>query len=201
MTQSQEIGKLAEALSIAQGRMKPALESSSNPFFKSKYADLNSVWQACKTPLVENGLAIIQTMEVQGEKTCLVTTLVHSSGQWIKSFLPIPSVKQDPQSVGSAITYCRRYALAAIVGISTSDDDAECAMQEIRQPVELKKTSLKISKEQVEEIEEKLSACPQIRSGFLDWAGIDRVQDLDASEWKRVIQALNVKMRKEGVAS
>lgn len=124
---SDGIGKLAEALAKAQGAMGGALKDSSNPFFKSKYADLESVWYACRKALSDNGLAVIQTTDHADSGIRIVTTLVHSSGEWIRGVLPIMAKDQTPQGTGSAITYARRYALAAIVGVYQTDDDAEAA--------------------------------------------------------------------------
>ncbi len=129
--QSAEIGELATALSKAQGQITGALKDSSNPFFKSKYADLASCWDACRKQLSENGLAVIQTTCFAFQQGCndpvLVTTLTHSSGQWIRGCLPIKAKDDGPQAQGSGITYARRYALAAIVGLAQIDDDAEAA--------------------------------------------------------------------------
>ena len=125
---SPEIGMLLEALAKAQGIMEGAKEDSSNPFFKSTYADLTSVWAACRAPLSNNGLSVVQTIQLINGNNCLVSILGHISGQWIKSILPIRPAKDDIQSLGSAITYCRRYALAALVGVCPVDDDGESAM-------------------------------------------------------------------------
>lgn len=137
-SQSREIGKLVEALAKAQNTMEEAKEDSKNPFFKSNYADLTSVWRACKNSLSTNGLAISQTTAFMGGQLFLVTTLAHSSGEWMKGYYPLYLSKQDPQAVGSAITYARRYALAAIVGVCKEgeDDDAEKA-QDRKAPKEL----------------------------------------------------------------
>jgi len=123
MEQSEQIGKLAEALAKAQGILKGAIKDSENPFFKQKYADLSSVWDACREPLSKNGLAVIQTMDIgeHGEPV-VVTTLCHASGEWIRGRLMMKPVKHDPQSIGSCITYGRRYGLAAIVGIAPEND-------------------------------------------------------------------------------
>lgn len=121
--QSEHINELATALSKCQGEITPALKDAKNPFFKSKYADLNSVWSVCREPLSKHGLAVIQTIDKDEGGLILITTLVHSSGQWIRSRSPIPLLKSDPQAMGSSITYMRRYNLSAIVGISTDDDD------------------------------------------------------------------------------
>lgn len=125
---STSIGKLAEALAKAQGMMTGAIKDSKNPFFKSNYADLNSVWEAIREPLSRNGLSIIQTMETLQNGLCIVTILAHSSGEWVRSETPIKSKDDTAQSMGSGTTYARRYALAAIAGIAQMDDDGEAAM-------------------------------------------------------------------------
>lgn len=127
--QSEQINELMGALSKAQGKIESAKKDKKNPFFKSSYADLASVWDACRSSLSESGIAVVQAMEPVDGTLMLVTTLGHSSGQWMKSYMPIVTQKQDPQSLGSAITYMRRYSLAAIVGVAPDeDDDAEGAM-------------------------------------------------------------------------
>jgi len=127
--QSEQINELAAALSAAQGQIEGAVKDAKNPFFKSNYADLHSVIACAKAPLSENGLAVIQTTGMIDTQLCLVTTLAHKSGQWIKSVMPVILQKQDAQSMGSAITYLRRYSYQAICGISAMDDDAEITME------------------------------------------------------------------------
>ena len=127
MNQSASIAALAAALSKAQASITGALKDSSNPFFKSRYADLASCWDACRKPLTDNGLAVIQTIETGETRAVLVTTLCHESGEWVKSYCPILTKDDSPQGQGSGITYARRYALAAIVGLAQIDDDAEAA--------------------------------------------------------------------------
>lgn len=155
MNQSEQINELVTALAKAQQEIGPAYKDSVNPFFKSKYADLSSVWSACKQPLTKNGLAVLQTVEYQGERMVLVTTLAHCSGQWIKSCMPIISAKQDAQGIGSAITYMRRYSLAAMVGVTTEDDDGNsaCEKQNVHPKQEL------ISEKQVHELKMLLASC------------------------------------------
>ena len=143
LMQSPDIGKLAEALSKAQSRMEGAKKDGNNPFFKSDYSTLFSVWQACRGPLTENSLSVTQTMGGNGTGLVTVyTTLMHSSGQWVKSALSIIPGKAGPQELGSCITYLRRYALAAMVGLSPLDDDGEAAMKETRKEA-AKKTPTK----------------------------------------------------------
>lgn len=126
--QSECINELAAALSKAQGEMQAAIKDSINPFFKSKYADLGSVWDAARPVLCKHGLCIMQTTDVLGDKNILITTLAHSSGQWMKSSILINPTKNDSQGVGAAMTYLRRYSLAAMVGVVTEDDDGETAV-------------------------------------------------------------------------
>jgi hypothetical protein len=125
--QSETIGALAAALSKAQADITGALKDSSNPFFKSKYADLASCWDACRKQLAANGLSVIQTTRMAEQGLMLVTTLAHSSGEWIAGEMPVLTKDASPQGQGSGITYARRYALAAIVGLAQIDDDAEAA--------------------------------------------------------------------------
>lgn len=125
--QSETIGALAAALSKAQADITGALKDSSNPFFKSKYADLASCWDACRKQLAANGLSVIQTTQMTEQGLMLVTTLAHASGEWIAGQMPVLTKDASPQGQGSGITYARRYALAAIVGLAQVDDDAEAA--------------------------------------------------------------------------
>jgi len=125
--QSDNIAELATALSKAQADITGALKDNSNPFFKSKYADLASCWDACRKQLAANGLSVIQTTEPTEAGLMLVTTLAHSSGQWVRGLMPVLTKDNSPQGQGSGLTYARRYALAAIVGLAQIDDDAEAA--------------------------------------------------------------------------
>ncbi len=138
--------KLAAALSAAQGEMGAAAKDSKNPFFNSKYADLASVWEACRGPLSKHGLAVIQkpttrligTPEPFSRKTrsgeerfevkaitevTVTTILLHDSGEAVDDSLSCLLAESGPQPVGSAITYLRRYGLMAMVGIAPDDDD------------------------------------------------------------------------------
>lgn len=125
---SAEIGDLAAALAVAQGEITGALKDSANPFYKSRYADLASVWDACRTSLSKNGLAVVQVASTSETGAAVITTtLAHKSGQWIRGSISLMPVKADPQGMGSALTYARRYALAAMVGVAQVDDDANSA--------------------------------------------------------------------------
>jgi hypothetical protein len=136
--QTDSINELAAALAAAQRMMEGAAKDSANPFFRSKYADLASVWLAIREPLAANGLSVVQMPSAEGAKITVTTILMHSSGQWISSELTMTAQRQlkdgggweelnTPQAIGSTITYARRYALASICGVAPEDDDAEAA--------------------------------------------------------------------------
>jgi hypothetical protein len=127
MNKSESIANLADALSKAQAEMEGAKKDMANPFFKSKYADLASVWDACREPLGKHGLSVSQMPETRDNQVIVYTILMHSTGEWLASELAMAPTKNDPQGIGSCITYARRYALSAIVGISPEDDDGNAA--------------------------------------------------------------------------
>ena len=126
---SPSIGALAAALAKAQGEMdaaerdRTAHVKSDKGNFTYHYATLAGVWSACRKPLAENGLAVIQTTINGGESVTVRTILAHASGEWIAGELSMRPAAKDPQSTGSALTYLRKYALAAMVGIAADDDD------------------------------------------------------------------------------
>lgn len=127
METSDTINDLAAALAKAQGEITGALKDSANPFFKSKYADLASCWDACRAPLSKNGLSVVQGLDVSEGHLYLKTRLLHATGQWISSTTPVTPKDDTPQGMGSALTYARRYALTAMVGVAQVDDDANAA--------------------------------------------------------------------------
>lgn len=123
MNKSETIGKLAEALAKAQKEMKGAVKDSSNPFYKSSYANLESVVDACKEALSKNGLSYSQTFDFHDGVDFLETVLMHSSGEWISGKQRMLSKDMTAQGMGSAASYNRRYGLAAICGVVQTDDD------------------------------------------------------------------------------
>jgi hypothetical protein len=133
MPQSESIAELAAALAKAQGLMPPAIKDAQNPHLKNRYADLASVWEACRGPLSAHGIAVTQLPVPDGEELYLMTTLMHSSGQWVSSLIPLRFKKEgEPgrsamQAMGSAMTYARRFALMAIAGVACEDDDGQAA--------------------------------------------------------------------------
>ena len=128
MPTSPTIAALAAALVKAQSAMGGAKKDSTNPHFRTAYADLASVWDACRAPLANAGLSVVQLVSSDATHAIVETILAHSSGEWVSSTLAVPLTKADAQGLGSAITYGRRYALAAIVGVCPADDDGEAAV-------------------------------------------------------------------------
>jgi hypothetical protein len=121
--QSDAVNEIAASLAKAQSQIEHALKDSKNPHFKSSFASLASVINATRDGLTANGISVAQQTVPRDGQLFVVTTLFHSSGQWIRSFTPVIFTKQDAQGMGSGMTYARRYALAAMVGISQEDDD------------------------------------------------------------------------------
>ena len=132
--------------------MEAAKKGAANPFFKSKFADYNSVLEACKGALNDEGISILQphSMTRVGDETIAVveTMLLHESGEFISSETKIEVVKaKDPQALGSAISYARRYGLSSLVSLPTSDDDGEGAMsRSTKSSTSFKKPAAKVTK-------------------------------------------------------
>ena len=126
---------LAVAMAKAQAQVKTALKERTNGGFKNKYADLTSIWDACREALTNNGLSVIQRTDFEGSTIWLETMLLHTSGEHVCSRYPLRPVKEDPQGFGSALTYARRYCLAAMVGVvADEDDDGNAASGRSNQP-------------------------------------------------------------------
>lgn len=128
MKRSEQINELATAMAKAQAEIGNAHKDTKNPFFKTNYADLASIWDACRAPLSKHGLAVVQSLSADGPSVTCTTLLMHSSGQWIESVLTMTAKDASPQSLGSAATYSRRYSLQAVATVAPADDDAEAAI-------------------------------------------------------------------------
>ena len=122
------LDKIGTALAKAQSEMAPVIKDAKNPHFRSSYATLASVIEAIRDPLTKHGISFVQLPGALDDAGLhLTTVLIHSSGQTITSDMVMPLVKRDPQSLGSALTYARRYALMSVLGLPAEDDDAEAA--------------------------------------------------------------------------
>lgn len=191
MNTSEQINELGGALAKAQGAIKGALKSEANPFFKSKYADLAATWDACREALSANGLSVVQVTGGDDPEIVRVTTrLMHASGQWIEGITVMRPTKADPQGIGSTITYARRYALAAIVGVAPEDDDGNAASsgKETTAPA-------KITDKQACDLEALIEEVGADRQGFVDWLKIDTLANLPAADYARAVKALERKRK------
>lgn len=194
MLMSPSIEKLAAALSKMQSEMVGAAKSASNPFFKSSYADLESCWEAIRKPLTLNQLAVSQGTMIKEDKTFVWTLLMHASGQYISSETQVYVQKMDMQSLGSAITYARRYALAAIVGLYQSDDDGNMAVNPVSS--QQKTNERKISDKQVKLLMAKAIAMKWRDEDFKlilkkDF-GVAKPEDLPASQMNKALDIFSV---------
>jgi hypothetical protein len=198
--QSEQINELADALAKAQGSIKSAAKVKNNPFFKSKYADLPAIWDACRVALTENSIAVIQSPQRDVDShVWLETTLAHKSGQWMRSTYPINPTKNDPQGVGSAITYARRYALAAMVGIvADEDDDGNAASG--RQESETA-PSATVSTKQLETLRHLIAETGTDIEKFCVYLGIEALPDLESKYFDRALAALNKKRKPQAIAA
>lgn len=137
--QSDSVVEINKAILAAQAEMKPAKKESNNPFYNSTYADLPAVWESI-APFRKHGLTIVQMPVLSAPGTiALETRMTHTSGEWYASTLASPLAKDDPQGVGSALTYLRRYGLACMTGqVTEEDDDGNAASQPQSKPMPAK---------------------------------------------------------------
>jgi hypothetical protein len=165
MNKSESIAELAKALNAFQGKMKAVKKDAVNPFFKSHYATLDAIWETIREPLLSNGLSLTQTLGQSSDgKTLLDTTLLHISGEWIAGSMLINPVKDDPQGLGSAISYARRYSLCAMLGVvADEDDDANIATK----PKPITKAQIKGKPEEETTSEPKIGVSVESTTGTI----------------------------------
>jgi len=172
---SSQVNELFAALAKAQAEMQNANVDADNPFFKSKYATLSAIVKSSRPALAKHGLSITQPITTDETGQYLTTLLGHLSGQWIESRMKLTPQKTDPQSLGSYITYCRKYAILAICGIAVSDkadDDGEEAMvEEQRKQPQQQYSSDYINEKQVYLLRTKMKQHPDITERYLE--GVD----------------------------
>ena len=183
MNKSESIAALSAALSKAQGEFRGAIKDSNNPFFKSKYADLASCIESAREPLAKNGLAVIQLITETGG---VETVLSHSSGEWISSIIQLTPKTNSPQDAGSCISYARRYAYSAILGLAAVDDDAEVAMNRPKDTV---------TAEQVNTLEKLITDTRANRSAFLKYLNVGSLNQLPANQYADAVSALQKKVK------
>ena len=195
---SQELDQLFAALSIAQGEYESIGMNKENPYFKVRYADLDSILSAVRPALKRNKLTFLQQIRLNDEgMTILHSILGHASGQWIESRNRIIPTKNDPQTFGSTLSYLKRYAAVSLLGVTISqdkdDDDAEKDMADARHifvkgglntkynPRE--ESSEVITKEQLEELHYELADHADIATQILDGLRLQSLADLPKSKF------------------
>lgn len=156
MNKSEQINELAVAMAKAQLELENASKNAANPHFRSKYADLAEVLNTVRPVFAKHGLAVIQAPEYGDGIAAVETMVTHASGQWISCTVSAPVSKQDAQGVGSAITYCRRYGLAAMAGVAQEDDDANSA---VSGPGKKQDKKPKATDQDLQVAKDTLSAC------------------------------------------
>jgi hypothetical protein len=193
MLQSESVKELNTALAKAQGELFAAKKDSINPHLKSKYADLASVWEACREALSSNGLSVTQMpAEFQNNIMTLVTRLSHSSGEWLEQTMTCPVGKPDPQGIGSCLTYMRRYALAAVVGVYQDDDDANSASYA---PKERPAT---LTDEELNRIKLLAVGTHSDVAKIAQFYGKKELHEIERLHFNKIIEQLEKKLKKEG---
>lgn len=197
---SESVKEIASALTNFQGKMTAVKKDAINPFYESKYATLDTIWETIRKPLSENGLSVAQTMNYLEGKSVLETTLYHTSGEWISGTQLVNPVKDDPQALGSAISYARRYSLSAILGLVSDDDDAESATPKktpISPPVETSKPTESggITEAQIKKIyataREKELSPEEAKAYIKKTFNKDSTKELTKAEASTMIEFLN----------
>ncbi len=207
--QSEHINEIALALSKCQSEITFAIKDSANPFFKSKYADLASIWGSCREPMAKNDLAVLQQIFCEDDKSFLITTLVHKSGQWFKSKAPLNPIKNDPQGLGSAITYMRRYSLSCLLGVVQDDDDGEASMNrsgKVKYEAPKMQVTAQVSSItsfEAEELRELLDACSsefqeKINDYMLKTLKINSIQSLPSNLFTQMKSRFYAESQKSG---
>ena len=189
MRTSETVAAIQAAFTKAQSEMGGAVKDSSNPFFKSKYADLVAVIKAIKEPFEKNDLSYMQFPVTTPEGIGVITRINHKSGEFIESEFTLPLVKLDPQAAGSAITYARRYALQAICGVPAVDDDAEMAM--VRQPQ-------MISEKDAQEVIDRIVKLGKSVDKFLEPYHVTSMFDLSVEQGENAKQRMDNVEAKNG---
>lgn len=190
-----ELKELATALAKAQAEMKNATLNKVNPHFKSKYADLAEIIDTTRAVLAKHGLSVVQTTEIQDGQLVLVTTLLHTSGQSLCGAYPLPMVLEKPQAMGSALTYARRYALAAITNIAAEeDDDANAAQVEAKNVTPITAAQLK----ELTALADEVSAD---KAKFCRYLGVNSLAEIPAHKFASAKAALIAKRPQQAEAA
>lgn len=202
MIKSESIKNIAGALVKLQSEIGKAKKDKNNPFFNSKYADLESIHEVCKESLKSNGLAITQTVDGFENNIIVNTILIHAeSGEWIESSIPVifgqkkkdGSIQKDMQALGSAITYARRYGIAGILNIVQEDDDGNSASrpQQNEQNEQKEEKKKKVTFSEAKTKIEKINSSKSLEVAC-DWVETERAI-FNANEYAELQASLSMK--------
>ena len=195
MKTSEQLNELAGALSKAQGIIQNPTKDAANPFFKSKYADLADVLNVVRPAFAEVGLSVMQMPCNVDGNIGLTTLVMHSSGQWIESSIDIPMQgKNVAQDAGSAITYLRRYALAAVAGVFQEDNDGNLGKDKSTNTGDVKSIKALVKPAQIKKIEDLIAQSGTDKAAFCNWLNIADTSEIFASDFDKAMSALNKKM-------
>lgn len=191
----------AEAFVALQSSIRPAIKDAENEAFKrggkaSRYADLGAVWEAVKEPLRDNGFAVIQVPQFEGETMFLETILLHISGEKMTGRYPLRPSKPDPQGFGSAITYARRYALSAMLGVVADDDDDGNAASGVNGATNKIPTG-KITVEQATTLRTLIERTKSDIEAFCKHFKVESIPDLPLAKFSTAVELLNMKEQKK----
>lgn len=199
MNISEGKGDLFAAISNAQAEFSTVAKNATNPHFKSKFAPLDTIIEMIRPILPKHGLAVMQFTDIADAGIVVETVITHSSGQYISGALAMPAVKQDPQGYGSALTYGRRYALAAALGIVSDEDVDENAPDKQKDSV---KNPERISIDQAIVLRDLLNQGRQFTEKiFCAQAKISRIEDLAADRYDGAFKHAQSQIAKEQVAA
>lgn len=183
----------AKAFIAAQKATEAVKKASTNPAFKSRYADLAVVVEAVIPALNESGIAVIQSPSFDGDLVSVTTVLLHESGSSVTGTLSMRPTKMDPQGVGSAITYARRYALLAMAGAAPEDDDGHAASQ----PGNDRAPTPPISQDQADALRVEIEAVGADPAKFLAFFKIKALEAMPVGRWNEAVAMLEAKRMKD----
>jgi len=188
---SQDIKELSKALALVQSEMQIAEKKKDNPFFKSKYADFQSIVEASRPAMVKNGLSITQIITEKEQASYLVTMLMHNSGQFLRSVKKISPAKEDIQSYSSYVTYCKRICYSAILGVvcADEDDDGEQAVSHYRNNKNAA-VEEKITTEQLELLWAELDGEEELLESILKVFKIKQLSEMPKDKFLSVISRI-----------
>lgn len=200
-TKSDSIIKLAEALAAAQSEIENAAKKSNNPHFKSKYADLAEVINTARPVLSKHGLSVTQWPSFADGLVSVETLLTHKSGEWIANTASAPADKLTAQGVGSAITYLRRYSLAALACIAQEDDDGNAASQREAKPAAKPASVEIIDTERAALLDNNIKAAGGDLDAILRHFQVASLRELTPQQADAVQKKINASMNKETEAA